>query len=990
MEFRILGPLEASDGERVIELGARRQRQLLAILALHVNEVVSADRLIDDLWGAESPATAAKTLQVYVSRLRKALGHDDLIVTRGSGYALITDTDAIDAARFERLTARARARRSAGDVDGATTDLEEALRLWRGTPLADFAYEQFASTAIGRLEELRLAALEERLDIDLACGRHTETIGELEALVGEHPLRERLWWQLMLALYRSGRQAEALDAYRQARSTLVDGLGIEPSPTLKELERQILEQDSALAAPPVQHSAFAETPPLKLPAAVTPLIGRQHEVDECVELLRAESVRLLTLTGTGGIGKTRLAREVAAQLSGAFRGGVFFVALARLTDPDLVADTIARALDLTEGEKPVELELERFLAEREVLLLLDNFEQLLPSAPMLGGLLEAAPALKLLVTSRALLHLSGEHQYSVPPLDVPELDGSLDDAGLAELPAVALFVERARALKPSFELTSSNAAAICEICRRLDGLPLAIELAAARIRLLGADALLARLEQRLPLLTGGASEAPAHQQTLRTTIDWSYDLLSETERTLFARFACFAGGCSFDAVEAVCEASLDEVESLVDKSLLREREGVDGAVRVDTLAVLREYALERLNAGGEAHAIAQRHLAYYTQLAERAEPEILGAEQAEWLRRLEAERDNFRAALAWSIGDGCDPETGLRLIASLRRAWVARGYLTETRQWLDLGLARASPGSSLDGAKALYGLGRVALAQASYDDAVPHLQAAAKLSRELGDVTGFVFALADLASIASAKGDVERATSVATEALDAARAGQDEIAIAAALQSLGTAFLDRGDFARARGCLQESLMIRRRRGDTRNLANSLVSLGTIACLEGDYATAHDLLHESLGYGRQLENVPVVGTALSNLALVSLFEADYERAETLAREALLLSHQIGDKWTVGECLHVFAGLAAAQGEGARAAHLAGAAEALHESLHSPPSRVERAVRDRVAVALEEHPGDSAIALARTQGRNMTTEEAIAWAIQKLPRTSNSDR
>jgi predicted ATPase/DNA-binding SARP family transcriptional activator len=981
MEFRILGPLEVTDAGRVIELGARRQRQLVAILVLHANEVVSADRLIDDLWAAEPPATAAKTLQVYVSRLRNLLGREDVIVTQSGGYVLVVEADAIDAIRFERLAAGARAKRSAGDVDAAAADLDEALALWRGSPL-EFAYESFAGAAINRLEELKVSALEERIDIDLVRGRHAEWIGELEALVGEYPLRERLWSQLMLALYRSGRQAEALEAYREARSRLVEELGIEPSPELKELEKRILEQDAELSVSTEFESSRAAKPPLKLPATVTSFIGRQGEVEECLELLRDEGIRLLTLTGTGGIGKTRLAREVAGVLGEDFRDGVFFVGLSRLTDPDLVADTVARTLELSEGGEPVEVELKRFLSQRELLLVIDNFEQLLPAVPMLGELLEAAPGLKVLVTSRALLHLSGEHQYPVPPLDVPELDGTVDPATLAQLPAVSLFVERARALKPGYVLTSNNAGAICKICRRLDGLPLAIELAAARIRLLDADALLARLEQRLPLLTGGGSDTPARQQTLRSTFDWSYDLLSTAEQVLFARFACFAGGSSFDAVEEVCDAALDDIGSLVDKSLLREREGFEGAARFEMLAVLREYALERLESSGDADAILRRHLSYYIRLAERAEPEILGADQVAWLRRLETERDNFRAALAWSIGDGRDLDAGLRLIASLRRAWVARGYLSETRRWLELSLDRVEPASTPVRAKALYGLGRVALAQASYDEAIPHLQEAARLSRQLGDVTGLVFALADLASIASAKGDSEAAMRVATEALASAREAQDKVAIAAAQQSLGTALLDRGDFVHARKCLQESLMLRRERGDTRNIANSLVSLGMIASLEGDYEGAVALLEESLGYGRQLENVPIIATALSNIALVSLFENDHERAATLGREALLLSQQIGDKWTIGECLHVFAALAATEGENVRAAKLAGAAEALHESLHFPPSRIERAVRDRVASSLQEPQVQSAVALASKQGRDMTIEEAVEIAIDQV--------
>jgi predicted ATPase/DNA-binding SARP family transcriptional activator len=976
MEFKILGPLEVLVEGRRLELGGSKQRQLLAILLLHANELVSADRLIEELWGGSPPAAAAKGLQVHLSRLRKALGRDGLLVTRSGGYSLLAAAGEIDASRFELLAARGRERLASGDVEGASADLHESLRMWRGPPLSDLTYETFAQAEIARLEELRLVALEDRIEADLAAGRDAELVGELEALVAANPLRERLRSQLMRALYRAGRQAEALAEYQDARRVLVEGLGIEPTAALKTLERQILAQDPALDAPGERDEPRRLR--TNLPAAVTPLIGRQRDVEACAELLRGESVRLLTLTGAGGIGKTRVALQVAAELVAEFHDGVFLVPLARLTDPDLVAATIAQTLELAEAEEPLDVRLKRFVHGRQLLLMIDNFEQLLPAAPLLGELLEAAPGLTLLVTSRSLLRLSAEHQYPVPPLELPDPERLPDLAVLGDLPAVALFVERAQALKPDFELTEDNAHAVAEICLRVDGLPLGLELAAARIRLLGPQALLGRLGQRLPLLSGGAREAPARQQTLRATIDWSYDLLSASEQTLFVRLACFVGGCTLEGAEAVCGAAFDELASLVDKSLLRERDGPAGEPRFDMLATVREYALERLEAAGEGAECRRRHAEHCVLLAERAEPEILRAEQAEWLQRLEADHDNFRVALEWSLRSG-EADLALRLIGSLRRAWVARGYLTETRRWLEAALAQAATSPPAIRAKAVYGLGRVALAQGDYDQALPRLQESAALSRQIGDSEGLVFALADLGWIASAQGDHDHAALLAQEGLAEARKAENEMAVAAALHSLGCAMLHRGDYARARERLEESLALRRERGDKRNTANSLASLGATAFLEGDHTRARELLAESLSLGRELGNLLLVAAALANLGLVALFEADRDEAASLAAEALRLSREAGNKWTIGECLHILAGVAAAQGQATRAATLAGAAEAVHESIQAPPSRAERAIRDHFLAAAEEETGEAAFALARVQGYSMGMEGAVEYAL-----------
>jgi len=724
-----------------------------------------------------------------------------------------------------------------------------------------------------------------------------------------------------------------------------------------------------------------------LPIQPTPLLGREREVAEIANLLRRVDVRLLTLTGTGGTGKTRLALQSAAELIDEFEDGVFFVALASLSDPELLASTVAEALSVSESAgRTLEEDLRDSLGNKELLLVLDNFEQVVDAAPLVGELLSACPGLRVLATSRVPLHVYGEHEYAVRPLQLPDPRDLPPIETLRQYEAIRLFTERAHAAKADFALTDENAPAVAEICARLDGLPLAIELAAARIKLFSPQAMCARLGDPLKFLTGGAHDLPERQRTLRGAIAWSYALLDEGEQILFARLSVFSGGCALEAVEAVCDAEgdsfvdiLEDLSSLIDKSILRQEARAEEP-RFVMLETIRDYARERLEISGEAEKIRRLHAEYLLALAEQGESRLREAEEATWLEHLDREHDNMRAALSWTLRSD-EAELGLRLAGELWRFWWMRGHYTEGRRWLEEALARdgRTPAAR---AKALEAVGWLADDQGDIDRAVAAAEEGLSLSsRTETQSTVRASFLRLLGSAAYVRGEYERAARFYEESLALSREAKDERSVASSLLRLGNASSDRGDYERAREFYEEGLALSRELADKDLLASALISVGAEFLLQGDYERGAALNEEAAGLYRERGNSGHLQYALDNLAWAALMRGDRRQAEALHRECLALSRQLGDKLVAAEALEGLACSASTTGEPERVARLFGAAEALREEVGYQQEPRERALREPHLAAVRPRLAEARWDAAWAEGRRLRFEEAIAYALEK---------
>ena len=805
-------------------------------------------------------------------------------------------------------------------------------------------------------------------------------------------------------------------------------------------------REGVLVAPIYASAERAESMPLATqyqPIQLTPLIGREHEVERACTLLRRSEVRLLTLTGTGGIGKTRLGLEVMARLTHDFADGNYFVPLATISDPELVVPLIAQVLGIKEtGQNPLLDILIVSLRDKHLLLCLDNFEQVVTAAPRLANLMTFCPRLKMLVTSRAPLHISGEHEFSVPPLPTPDLNLLPESEFIPKYAAVALFLERARMIRPDFQVNSTNTRTIAEICVRLDGLPLAIELAAVRIKLLPPQALLKRLEHRLEVLTGGSRDLHARQQTLRNTIQWSYDLLNKEEQGLFRRLSVFEGGCTLEAAAAIYNAgndtngrmkALEVVASLVDKSLLQQTEREGDEPRLLMLETIREFGLECLRECGELEAASRSHAAYYLQLAEEAELNLLGSEQRMWLNRLEQEHGNLRTALGWLLEQARtevdQAELALRMFGALESFWTACDHWTEGQTFLWRVLKVSEGIVTLAKAKALkaatYLLDHV---QNNIDLEEALLRESLKLYREFEDARGIVDSLGLLGSVAREKGNFAEAHSLTEEALMLSNGIGYKVAIARSLKALGVLFKDHGDYVKSYSLLEESFNLYKELGNKYGIADTFSRmaqvlflsqsdpamvralleenltllrelnikmgldqsywlLGLVALQEGDVALSRSLLEESLAISVRTGERESHAENLSALGKVAARQNDLTEASALYKESLKIIMETGNPWRMIPYLEGLASVIAEQKEFVRAAQLWGAAEAMRESFDIPLPPVDRADYEKAVAAARIHLGMKAFPIAWAQGRAMTLNQVLSGLIKVSMLTPN---
>jgi predicted ATPase/serine/threonine protein kinase len=752
----------------------------------------------------------------------------------------------------------------------------------------------------------------------------------------------------------------------------------------RDLARELAAVRERLADAPARNS---EARPNNLPVQRTAFIGREPEATALRQLLSREDVRLVTLTGPGGIGKTRLALQVAGEIATEFPEGVCFVALSAVGEPGLIASAIAQAVGVSEtGNQSPQESLKEYVRgmRQPMLLLLDNFEHLVAGAPFLAQLLTIGPKLKAVVTSQAPLHVYGEHEFPVPPLALPDLKSIPPLEVLSRLAAIALFVERARAVKHEFALTKENALAVAAICARLDGLPLAIELAAARIKLLSPSAMLARLESRLKLLTGGALDLPTRQQTLRSTVDWSYGLLNTSEQTLLRRLSVFTGGCTLEGVEAVCDTRgdlgldvLDGMTSMVDKSLAEQAEQVDAETRFVMLSTIREYALERLAMSDDEAATRRAHAAYYLVFAEEGAEDVIA--HPEWLDRLEIEHDNFRTALDYLIRTR-DADWGLRLGAALFHFWETREYLTEGRDAIArlLALEGAAVRPKLR-ARLLFAAAILAGEQGDYGSARQLLEESLDTCSRLNDNRGVAVALNALAVNARDHGELAAATLLFERCVAIWKDLGDSADLARALSNLASAMKLQGDYAQASSLFDECLTMFRKAGDGAGVAWTLNYQGDVAREKSDFAAAHSFCEQSLAAFRQLRDGWGIASALSDLASLCSDQGNNAEARRLYGESIKMFQELGHKRGIARVLECLAASAAAQSNAEQSLHLAGAAAALRQRLGAPLTPAEQPRLEKALDFSRRTLGNAAGLTAWMEGWAMPVDEAVQEAL-----------
>ena len=975
LRFDVLGPLRVWRDGVELAAGPVQQRVMLAVLLLHANRPVSREKLIDAVWGTVAPRRAVNLLQRHAAGLRRVLepgraarAPSRLLTWTEAGYLLTVPAGGLDWEVLTEQMERGRSARAAGDLPAAAEALHAALKLWRGR-LCEGLAGPLLDAERDRLEEHRLGVLEERIEVDLALGADADLVGELRRLVAAHPLRERLHGLLMRALHRSGRQAEALQAYQEARRLLAEELGIEPGKELRRVHEQILAADAALDPPtaslPVtadparrdgshRHVARPQTRG-NLPTELTSFVGRERELEGVRDLLAAN--RLVTLTGVGGVGKTRLGRRAALNLRPAFRDGVWLVELAGLSDPGLVAHAVADALDIHDqtGRAPL-ASLIRHLRERQVLLVLDDCEHLLHAcAVLVGALLRATTNLRVIVTSRQPLAIDGERILPVAPLRVlPDAARGREEPVRTEADedaaAVTLFVHRARAAVPcGFPMSPETRATVTRICQRLDGIPLAIELAAGRLRTLSPEQLLARLDDRFRVLTTARPTALPRHQTLQATVCWSFHLCTDNERLLWIRLSTFTDTFDLEAAEAVCAGAdlpvkevLDLLDGLVDKSVLI-REKSAGGIRFRLLESLREYGRKQISDAGLRTALRRRHRDQYLALAEQGESEWFGSGQAAWADRLRLEHANFREALSFSFATPGEGLAGVRLAAALYSFWVACGYVEEAQRWLDRALGLACE-PSRERAKALWVMSRIAYLRGDIAESVARSAECRELAPRLGD----------------------------------------EVALAHGTHMAGTAALLRDEPRHAQLLLEEALEHYASLGDMNSMViMAQAQLAMASVFLGDADRAVELCRKARSICDAHEEKWTLTYALYVQAFAEGTGGDRAVAARHARECLRMKRGFRDRLGMAMIVDLLGWIAAADGRSYRAAVLLGAAEEEWNTIGVPwfGSAYWRAPHDEAKLRARESLGPEAFETALLRGARFPPERVVAFALEE---------
>ena len=1071
----LFGPLAVQvDGHPLPRLRSHKEQWLLALLILHSHRPVERDWLAGTLWPESAESQAAYNLRRSLSNLRQALGTQAFRLLSPTTHSLQFDLSeaTVDVLAFDQAIAQ-----------GDPPSLENAVAL-HSSPLLEGCTEEWAVPERQAREQAYLNALETLAAHAMNKGDASEAVGLLRRVVSVEPLRESAQRALMEALSASGDQAAAILTYRDLRLLLRRELNAEPDPETSALFAKLRMESGSQAQPalPVLAVVTSSVTPRHLPSPLTSLVGREQEIAEVRACLQA--ARLVTLTGTGGVGKTRLAIEVGQQIAAEYAEGVRFVDLAPLTDSELVVQVVASTLGLREeAGRPLQETLAGYLRSRHLLLILDSCEHLIQACAQLADrLLQNCPHLRILATSRQALGLIGEVSFRVPSLALPpsnarrnaphQYDSPEGEDGVQSFvmryEALRLFADRARQALPTFHIDARNVEAIGRICHQLDGIPLALELAAARVKAMPVEQIATRLDDRFRLMTGSNRTALPRQQTLHGLFDWSYNLLSEPEQALLRRLSVFAGGWTLEAAEQVtgyreqetgerqegaaresgakqaeesnfpgtCNPSpvtshevLDLLTSLVEKSLVIY--DYQGEARYRLLETVGRYAGEKLTESGEETEMRKRHRDYFLHLAEEAEPNLQGPDQAEWLRRLEREHDNLRTALALEAADEESWERGMRLAGALWKFWETRGYLSEGRAHLkrvlsppgEPGHAGVVPIARTGArAKALYGAAGLAYRQGDYDTARALFERSLTTRRKLGDMHGTANTLISLGVVALQQGDYIAARSLQAQSLSIQRELGDKQGIANALNNLGLVLYSLGDYATAQAHYEECLAIKRELGDRLGIANALDNLGNVAyeqgnyetarslydesldiekaldhrrgiattlyhlgdlaCSQEDYATAWDLHEESLAIRQELGDKQGIALSLQHMGTVALANGDYTTARENLIESLKLYRQIGHRLGCASALGAFARLLSAQEQPEWAVRLFGVAEALRESLAAPHSREERAREERSAARAREMLGETAFAVAWAEGREMDPEQAMQYALREL--------